>query len=130
MKLLRLSKNEFWIYFVRLTAKQNYRTAVKEEPKTVEEAVKEDPKAAEEQRAAEPAEAAEPKAAEEAVKEEPKAVEEAVKEEPKAAETPVQKPSVQTFQITWMDDEGNIHDAYDYYPTRECAKKRLAKLDY
>ena len=29
-----------------------------------------------------------------------------------------------------MDDEGNIHDAYDYYPTRECAKKRLAKLDY
>ena len=32
----------------------------------------------------------------------------AVPEEPKAAETPVQKPSVQTFQITWMDDEGNI----------------------
>lgn len=29
-----------------------------------------------------------------------------------------------------MDDEGNIHDAYDYYPTRECAKKRLAKLGY
>lgn len=29
-----------------------------------------------------------------------------------------------------MDDDGNIHNAYDYYPTREYAKKRLSKLGY